>query len=196
MINETYPLLHISSTQQNKMSEEKPRFQVPLVHFNSSGWGPTTLPEKYVNLPYAPFGKSDRLGKAADFTATPGQVRWRRRDREPTEVNEEFQYKYDVDEDESFNLVDTVKSKVRTTQVKNRWRMRPRRYVNPEILRQQLLQQQTKNKGASAHNKYDNFLLSTHFLIDSKEVQQIEPRSMGFPPTSSRRHEHGAVRES
>lgn len=27
------------------------------------------LPEQFLDVPYAPFGKSDRLGRAADFTA-------------------------------------------------------------------------------------------------------------------------------
>ena len=43
------------------------RFSTPTVHVNSEGWGPTTLPEQYVGVPFSPFGKGDRLGKAADF---------------------------------------------------------------------------------------------------------------------------------
>mmetsp|Transcript_15544 Transcript_15544/g.60803 ORF Transcript_15544/g.60803 Transcript_15544/m.60803 type:complete len:535 (-) Transcript_15544:38-1642(-) len=34
---------------------------------NATGWGPTGVPEEFANLPYQPFGKGDRLGKAADW---------------------------------------------------------------------------------------------------------------------------------
>lgn len=27
------------------------------------------MPEQFLDVPYAPFGKSDRIGRAADFTA-------------------------------------------------------------------------------------------------------------------------------
>lgn len=76
--------------------------------FNKNGWGPTRLPEQYLNLPYASFGKSDRLGKAADFTSNAHYHRYRPR-HDVTGVNTEFQYKHDTQEDASFQLVDTVK---------------------------------------------------------------------------------------
>lgn len=44
-----------------------PRFTTPGVYVNVGGWGPTTLPEQYVGVPYNPFGKGDRIGKCADF---------------------------------------------------------------------------------------------------------------------------------
>ncbi len=46
------------------------QFYTPRVHLNYDGWGPTTLPEQFVDVPYAPFGKADRIGKAADFTSS------------------------------------------------------------------------------------------------------------------------------
>ena len=42
-------------------------FALPTVHFNPAGWGPTTLPEQYENVPFATFNRGDRLGKCADF---------------------------------------------------------------------------------------------------------------------------------
>ena len=43
-------------------------FSTPQVSVNPDGWGPVALPEKFVDMPYAPFSKSDRLGRAADFS--------------------------------------------------------------------------------------------------------------------------------
>jgi len=58
-------------------------FSVPLVTSNPSSWGPPEIDEanpnsapgnvgKFATLPYAPFGRSDRLGRAADFTSSGG----------------------------------------------------------------------------------------------------------------------------
>lgn len=44
-------------------------FTVPAVSANADGWGPTTVPEALDGVPYAPFGKGDRIGRVADFTA-------------------------------------------------------------------------------------------------------------------------------
>ena len=57
-------------------------FAVPLVHDNEDGWGPssTCIPEKFKDTPYAPFSKSDRLGRAADWT---GQQQYQGRGRTP-----------------------------------------------------------------------------------------------------------------
>ena len=54
------------------MAAQAQSFDTPDVHFNSSGWGPTEddLPKQFLDVPYAPFGKGDRLGRAADFTAS------------------------------------------------------------------------------------------------------------------------------
>ena len=38
-------------------------FTLPFVNDNASGWGPNNLPEKYKDLPYQKFSKSDRIGK-------------------------------------------------------------------------------------------------------------------------------------
>lgn len=41
---------------------------VPVVEDNGDGWGPLNPPEKLKDVPYAPYGKNDKLGKAADWT--------------------------------------------------------------------------------------------------------------------------------
>ncbi|KAI8593977.1 eukaryotic translation initiation factor 3 subunit D [Geranomyces variabilis] len=45
------------------------RFTLPTVVDNDAGWGPAALPEDLAAVPYAPYSKSDRLGKIADWTA-------------------------------------------------------------------------------------------------------------------------------
>jgi translation initiation factor 3 subunit D len=45
-------------------------YKTPQVDVNENGWGPTKLPEKFLNVPYAPFSKGDKLGKASDFVST------------------------------------------------------------------------------------------------------------------------------
>ena len=77
---------------------------------NATGWGPTSssLPLQFTNVPYASFSKTDRLGKAADFISATTSYRNRKGDISAT--NTEFQYKHDLNEDASFQLVDTVKA--------------------------------------------------------------------------------------
>ena len=109
-------------------------FKVPYVPTNTSSWGPPPPPSsgdndetpdggsptsRFAKLPYAPFGRSDRLGRCADFTtqsfartgdATAGYFRnARSRDKESNK-NLEFQYKVDAEEAKEFQLVDSSKA--------------------------------------------------------------------------------------
>ncbi|CAI5469319.1 unnamed protein product [Closterium sp. Yama58-4] len=81
-------------------------FPVPVLSDNPDGWGPTTLPEQFKDVPYAPFNKGDRVGRAADWTSQG----YRRYDRDRQGgaggVNAAFSFFQDQDED-SFQLVDT-----------------------------------------------------------------------------------------
>ena len=38
-------------------------FIAPEIQDNANGWGPCQVPEKFKDMPYQPFGKTDRLGK-------------------------------------------------------------------------------------------------------------------------------------
>ena len=38
-------------------------FRLPHIQDNVNGWGPCQVPEKFKDMPYQPFSKSDRLGK-------------------------------------------------------------------------------------------------------------------------------------
>lgn len=45
-------------------------FSIPDVVDNPDGWGPTTEPEHLKGIPYAPFGKGDKVGRISDFAQT------------------------------------------------------------------------------------------------------------------------------
>ncbi|TDH71680.1 hypothetical protein CCR75_004416 [Bremia lactucae] len=95
-------------------------YETPRVDVNVNGWGPTVLPEQFLNVPYAPFSKGDKLGKAADFVSNYAP-RGSRYVRDPSGVNVEFQYKHDTKDDATFQLVDTSKG----TRPKTEDRLRP-----------------------------------------------------------------------
>lgn len=103
-------------------------FKVPYVPANPTSWGPpSTTPSgdeegapasRFTSLPYAPFGRSDRLGRCADFTtqsfartgdATAGYFRNARHHKREDNKNLEFQYKVDAEEAKEFQLVDSSK---------------------------------------------------------------------------------------
>lgn len=111
---------------QHKMAT----FKVPYVPTNSSSWGPPSSPTddasappcRFDKLPYAPFGRSDRIGRCADFTtqsfartgdASSGfrnqQYNARGRNAKDANKNLEFQYKVDSEEAKEFQLVDSSK---------------------------------------------------------------------------------------
>ncbi|KAI9312551.1 eukaryotic translation initiation factor 3 subunit D [Zopfochytrium polystomum] len=57
------------ATSSSSSSSPSPPFQLPNIHDNPAGWGPSTVPSFLTQIPYAPFSKSDRLGKIADWNA-------------------------------------------------------------------------------------------------------------------------------
>nr|CAG8586161.1 5804_t:CDS:10 [Entrophospora candida]CAG8595959.1 2510_t:CDS:10 [Entrophospora candida] len=49
--------------------EEEPKFKLPEIIDNENGWGPSPLmlPEKFRDIPFAPYSKADKLGRIADW---------------------------------------------------------------------------------------------------------------------------------
>ena len=79
-----------------RKKKEMSAFPVPLVEPNSDGWGPSPsagLPQQFSSLPFAPFARSDKLGRCADFTANAAWQRANRRYAESSVSNAELQYK-------------------------------------------------------------------------------------------------------
>ena len=42
-------------------------FVCPVFASNAGGWGPTSVPAEFKDMPFAPYDKGTRLGKCADF---------------------------------------------------------------------------------------------------------------------------------
>jgi len=68
-------------------------------------------PEQYKNLPFAPYSKSDRCGRVADFTLS-----YSRPSRQSHHTNDNFQYNSAANDDEGgdFQLVDTAQTRQQT----------------------------------------------------------------------------------
>ncbi|KAF8530896.1 translation initiation factor eIF-3, subunit D [Gautieria morchelliformis] len=106
-----------------------PSFSLPEIHDNQDGaWGPSSshLPAQFKDIPYAPYSKSDKLGRFADWNdiegtaragaaqpittgATRGGTRYPGRGREQTAFGSgtasAFAY-FHVEDEASFSLVD------------------------------------------------------------------------------------------
>jgi len=93
---------------KRSMSEGLIPFVVPNLDYSSSGWGPSSIPEQYKEVPYyAPYSKADKLGRVADLNQSGQGRNPRYRDRDaPT--NALFSWTYE-DDDSSFQTVDNTK---------------------------------------------------------------------------------------
>eukprot|EP00291_Cryptomonas_curvata_P025161 CAMPEP_0172159688 /NCGR_PEP_ID=MMETSP1050-20130122/5114_1 /TAXON_ID=233186 /ORGANISM="Cryptomonas curvata, Strain CCAP979/52" /LENGTH=143 /DNA_ID=CAMNT_0012829313 /DNA_START=9 /DNA_END=437 /DNA_ORIENTATION=- len=83
-------------------------FAIPLVHDWEEGWGPSPdcVPEHLRYLPFAPFSKNDRLGRACEWTQTREKDRRWQKNRQQQEPEQSPFVIEQVDE-EGFHLVDT-----------------------------------------------------------------------------------------
>merc|ERR1711965_1013497 len=82
----------------------KPAFTLPSIDDNPDGWGPSTLPEQFSDMPYAPFEKRAFLGRMSDWSARAEQARerYRNQNRQPSVTNEAFAQ--EADDVAGFNL--------------------------------------------------------------------------------------------
>ncbi|KAL3789338.1 hypothetical protein HJC23_006492 [Cyclotella cryptica] len=122
-------------------------FNVPFVPVNSTSWGPPPPDDttsRFSSLPYAPFGRSDRMGRCADFTtaafartgdATSG-FRNQFSNKKGQNANMEFQYKVDSEEAKEFQLVDSSKLASGGAQGSRRFVPQAKRRQNAQRLRQ------------------------------------------------------------
>jgi len=151
----------------------EPAFSLPFVNDNVDGWGPNNVPEKYKDLPYQKFSKSDRIGKIADWTSMNQMDRKNYKYQPQFAVGNVGQYAYFHDEDESqFTLVDQSKvvktayqKKIKSIQNKNMRRAQFQQYqkqnnnpmlnVNPKLNKLEKMKQKVK-PNRFQHNKNDN----------------------------------------
>ncbi|KAJ3109512.1 Eukaryotic translation initiation factor 3 subunit D [Phlyctochytrium planicorne] len=117
--------------------QEQASFSLPTIQDNPVGWGPSQIPFSLTQIPYAPFSKSDRLGKIADWTmpidaaaaSGPGgagadagaaQSRTRRNFRGVgaeafgTGTASAFAFSFSAEEEASFSVVDRASTTKRT----------------------------------------------------------------------------------
>eukprot|EP00026_Physarum_polycephalum_P005671 Phypoly_transcript_05706.p1 GENE.Phypoly_transcript_05706~~Phypoly_transcript_05706.p1 ORF type:complete len:594 (+),score=140.36 Phypoly_transcript_05706:52-1782(+) len=76
-------------------------FAVPIIIDNDDGWGPPTggVPsEKLAEIPYAPFSKSDKVGKSADWQG--GQRNFSQNRYQNYGASAPFSYKFEEDDDD------------------------------------------------------------------------------------------------
>lgn len=155
--------------------DEGIKFSLPFVNDNVEGWGPNNVPEKYKDLPYQKFSKSDRIGKIADWTSMNQMDRKNYKYQPQFAVGNVGQYAYFHDEDESqFTLVDQSKvvktayqKKIKSIQNKNMRRAQFQQYqhqkqnnnpnlnVNPKLNKLEKMKQKVK-PNRFQHNKNDN----------------------------------------
>ena len=82
-------------------------FQIPDVEINGNGWGPQVVEKTDVNvgsIPFAPFNKSDRIGKVSDFITSKYYMKANRTKYFGAGSTSQFAYSHEIKEKE-FNLV-------------------------------------------------------------------------------------------
>jgi len=105
-------------------AQPRQAFQIPNVVSNENVWGPAgPLSERFGDMPYQPFAKSDRMGKAADITGTA----FSRPNRFQSTFGAGDAYAFFNAEDEhSFNIVHS-KKKSDNMFGRRKWQMRTSR---------------------------------------------------------------------
>jgi translation initiation factor 3 subunit D len=56
-----------NDSSYGESSESPTFFSLPFLNENTDGWGPNNAPEKYKDLPYQKFSKSDKIGKVGHY---------------------------------------------------------------------------------------------------------------------------------
>ncbi|GAX73308.1 hypothetical protein CEUSTIGMA_g762.t1 [Chlamydomonas eustigma] len=99
-------------------------FPVPQVEENGDGWGPSAVPDRLKDVPFAIFQKGDRIGKAADWTQAAYQ-KYPGRYGTGQQGAAVFNF-FASEEEESFHLVDN--RPVKTTKFGGQRRFQQNRY--------------------------------------------------------------------
>lgn len=107
-------------------------------------WGPTKVPEKFKDMPYQPFSKSDKVGRIADWTGQTYSDPRLAKKYQPHFGGGQHNTYFAEEDDANFQLVDAARGPV-TSRVKTRlsrmgprgnWRGRPGGRQNPQQLNQ------------------------------------------------------------
>jgi translation initiation factor 3 subunit D len=144
------------------MSEKQPFAPLDL-DTSSDGWGPSTIPDKFKDIPYySPYNKGSKLGKAADWQATNQKGNRGYGNKEGRDnVNAIFVWDY-TDEDSSFQVVDNTKIQQKRTFGQKRYQnrgfqnLRQNRNQNWNQAPRQVKQLPRKHQLQSRYNQYNN----------------------------------------
>jgi len=135
-------------------------FIPPVIQDNPTGWGPCQVPEKFKDMPYQPFSKSDRLGKVSDWTGATYTDRKKYANKYQSMFNSNNQfYTYFCEDDEaSFKLVDNTQIQKRSL-FRNRGPFRGRatwqnRYNNNDRWNQNNRQHNANSWGNQRNNRF------------------------------------------
>jgi translation initiation factor 3 subunit D len=145
---------------------------LPKITVNKDGWGPIGEVANVIpHIPYAPFAKTDKLGKAADWTPNSRQYQIR-----PTvSVSTAFNAFEDEDE-EDFALVDTKPQKKFNVR-KNYPKMQPksRQLLNRNKPTQPNWQQPPRTKGGRAKKIQTKYYQSQYTGYSAKQGKKFLP---------------------
>lgn len=131
--------------------EGKPSFDIPEVFNNRGGWGPVGVLDRYQNLPYQQFNKTDKIGKVADWIGIMQfSDRFRRADRYGNPyatgtVGSQYDYVHD-EEDATFQLVDT--SRPQRTNMQKGGRMRQQ-----QLFYRKLVQKENERRNQAVYSQ-------------------------------------------
>ncbi|GAM19321.1 hypothetical protein SAMD00019534_024960 [Acytostelium subglobosum LB1] len=92
-------------------------FDLTTIKANTDGWGPTGSLEKFNDIPYAPFSKSEKIGKCSDWNSNMKQ--YHRQNIYGANASNPFTFKLEEDE-ESFQLVDYSRPTVNKSRFHNK----------------------------------------------------------------------------
>lgn len=157
-------MAEIANEEQEQIIEETPReydfdsekdrgtFNSDLtVYSNKLGWGPAgPCAEEFKNMPYQPFAKSDRLGKAADITGTAYRGR-QNRYQSMFGAGDAYGY-FHVEDESSFSLVNSSKKPLGMFP-KRRWQNRTRRDLHRARDDRRMAGMQTEGKGQKSRER-------------------------------------------
>jgi len=144
-------------------------FKLTTLEDNGDSWGPSTIPEKFKDIPYySPYNKGDKLGKAADWQQQSYQGKSRGFQKGAAEQREGtsntiFNWYY-TDDDNSFQLVDNTKIQTKrygagTRRFQNRGFQNLRQHRGQQNWAQnprQQKQQPRKHQQLNRYNQYQN----------------------------------------
>jgi len=145
--------------------EKKSFVLLPNIDDNEDGWGPSTIPDKFKDIPYySPYNKGEKLGKAADWQqqSYQGKSRFTKDNRSGEGVNTIFNWYY-TDDDNTFQLVDNTKTQTKRNygarRFQNRGFQNLRQHRGNQNWNQnprQQKQQPRKHQQLNRYNQYNN----------------------------------------